>query len=363
VNAETKIQPSTSTDIVVIVSANPGIVLTEREKFNEFYAKMKAETDTLVPDTSTEKGRVAIRKMATRVRDTKAAIDKARLGLTKDMRDQIELINAAGKEIKETLQTLEDEVRKPLTEWEEAEAARIRECEATIEWIRQQKVITEDDTAAAVIARAHAVYERALDPERFQDLLEDAEAAKDDAMATLKRAHDRLTKEEADRAELERLRAAEAERLENERIAREAKEAEERAAAEAQAEEERREQAARDEAARIQLAKDEAAEAAREEEARRAQAEIDAANERARKAEEDAAAERQRLADAKAAEEAEAARVAAENAKREANKAHRARVKGAAKKAIMQLGADEDLATKIVLAIVAGEVPAVSMAF
>jgi colicin import membrane protein len=363
VNAVSKIEQSSTTDIVVIVSENPAIVLTEREKFNEFYAKMKAETDTLAPDTSTEKGRVAIRKMATRVRDTKAAIEKARLGLTKDMRDQIDVINAAGKEIKEELQSLEDEVRKPLTEWEEAEKQRARDCEDAIDWFKHQKVIAEDDTAAAVMERAHAVYEKAIDPELFQDLLEDAEAAKDDAMETLKRAHDRLTKEEADRAELARLRAAEEARKEEEARVAAAQEAARREAEELAAYNERRAAAEKAELERIQRAKDEAAEQARQEEARRAQAEIDAANERARKAEEDAAAERKRIADAKAAEEAEAARVAAENAKREANKAHRTRVKAAAKKSIMALGADDDLATKIVLAIVAGEIPNVSMAF
>lgn len=362
-NAETKIQSASANDIVAIVSQNPGIVLLDREKFNQFYERMKAETDKLVPDVSTQKGRDEIRSMAARVTRTKTAIDKARLALTEEWRANVKKANDAGKEIVETLDALADDVREPLTVWETAEIERVRECQETINWFKEQKVIAEDDTAAAVMERGHAVYEKAIDADRFGELLEEAEAAKDDAMATLKRAHDRLTKEEADRAELERLRAAEAERVENERIAREAKVAEERAAADAKAEQERREQAARDEEARIQRAKDEAAEEVRRESERKAQAAIDEANERARKAEEDAAAERKRIADAKAAEEAEAERVAAENAKREANKAHRARVKSAAKKAIMALGADDDLATKIVLAIVAGEVPHTAIAF
>lgn len=362
-NAETKIEPAGSTDIVTIVSQNPGIVLLDREKFNQFYERMKAETDKLVPDTSTKKGRDEITAMAFKVTRTKTAIEKERLRLTEEWRSKTKVVNDAGREIKESLEALADEVRRPVTEWEEVDNARIRQCEETIDWFKTQKIIAEDDTAAAVMARAHAVYEKVIDPDQFQDLVEDAEAAKDDAMATLKRAHDRLNKEEADRAELERLRAAEAERVENERIAREAKEAEERAAAEARAEEERRAQAARDEEARIQRAKEEAAEAARQEEARRAQAEIDAANERAAAAEREAAAERQRIANEQATAQREADRIAAENAKREANKAHRTKVKGTAKKAIMALGADEDLATKIVLAIVAGEIPAVSMAF
>ncbi|MGY2734921.1 hypothetical protein [Sphingomonas sp. UYP23] len=81
-------------------------------------------------------------------------------------------------------------------------------------------------------------------------------------------------------------------------------------------------------------------------------------------AERDRVAEQERQREAReAADRAAAKRLADEQAAREANKAHRARVKTAAKQAIMTCGADEETAQKIVLAIIAGEVPAVALAF
>ncbi len=53
----------------------------------------------------------------------------------------------------------------------------------------------------------------------------------------------------------------------------------------------------------------------------------------------------------------------AERQRREADKAHRQSVMTAAKQAIMTCGVDEDAAKKVVLAIIAGEVPAVTLEF
>ena len=84
---------------------------------------------------------------------------------------------------------------------------------------------------------------------------------------------------------------------------------------------------------------------------------------RAEEAERTAQAERDRAAKEEADRKAEAEREAAAQAKRDADLKHRSAVKTAAKQAIMSCGADEETAKKIVLAIIAGEVPAVSLRF
>lgn len=367
--------------IIEEVSANPGIVLTDRAKFNDFYARMKEETDKLDPDTSTAKGREAIRKMATRVRDTKAAIDKRRLELTKEKRDWIDGVNAAGKEIKDSLQALEDSVRFPLTEWEEAEKARVAECEAVIQRIRDAATVTIDDTFASVQQRGSSVHQTVIDPERFGTLAETALQAKKATVDILMEAMKRLKKEEADRAELERLRAeqAERERVEAEKAA--AAEIERKAAEAARIEEERKAAAEQAEKDRIAAAEKAAEERARQLAARQAQEErdrIQREHEAALQAERDRAAEAERLAQAErdriaeierqreqreAAERADAARLAEEQRRREADQAHRTEVKSKAKAALMTCGADEETARKIVVAIMAGEIPSVSLAF
>lgn len=372
---------ATATDIVVVVTQNPGLVLLDSEKFDAFYTRMKAETDKMVADTSTAKGRDEIRSMAARVVRSKTAIDKARLTLTKEWRDKTKLANDAGKVIEERLDGLADHVREPLTKWEAAEKARVDTCRATIAELAIAKIIAEDDTAASVRARGSQVYNTELDAGQYGDMLPEAAAAKEEAVATLKRALARLTQEEADRAELVKLRA---EREEQDRLAAERE-------ADAQAERdrieaelitaERKAAAEKADAERIRFAQEAAAQAARDEAAKAARAEQDARDrahqeelaaerakaleaERQRQAEADCSAEVEReRAAAEAAAKAEAERVAKEQAKRVANQTHRTKIKTAAKQAIMTFGCDEETAQKVVMAVIAGEIPAVSLAF
>lgn len=369
-----KIEQSATTDIVAVVSQNPGLVLLDSEKFDAFYSRMKAETDKLVPDTSTNRGRDEIRSMAARVTRSKTAIDKARLGLTAEWRENVKKANEAGKLIEERLDALADEVRKPLTEWETAEKARVERCREIIADFKCDGAVTLEDTAATVRERGTHVWQIALDPGQFGEMLPEAEAAKMQAVEALKAAFVRLTREEADRAELEKLRAEAAERDAREQAERDAREAKERAEAEAKAEEGRRAAAEQAEAKRLARIEQDAADRAKREAEQAAQAEAEkrerehaeqlaAERHRADEAERAAQAERDRIAEEEFARAAEAKRAADEQAKLEANQKHRSAVMKAAKEAIMTCGVDEDTAKKVVLLIRSGEVPNVSLRF
>ncbi|WP_347271879.1 hypothetical protein [Rhizorhabdus histidinilytica] len=361
-NAPTKIE--SGTDIALAVTNDPGIVLLDTEKFDAWYDSLKAKAPADA-DVSTKKGRDALRSYAAEVRSEKAAIDKARLRLTKDWRDMVDQCNAAGKIIVERLETLAAEVRKPLTDWEEAEKARVAECEAMIARIKAAATVTIEDTAETVRVRGSEIYglQSEITVERYQDRYETAMQARSDTIGVLKSALDRLTREEAERAELERLRAEAAERERVEAEKRAAEEAERERAEQERIAEERRIAAEQAEAERIERVKREAAEAERLRVEREHQEALAAERRRAEEAEAAAQAERDRVAAEQRAREQEEARVAAEQARREADQAHRTAVKSAAKTAIMSCGADEETARKIVMAIIAGEVPAVKLEF
>jgi len=351
-----------STDIVIAVERNHSIVLFDTEKFDVWYEKLKANAPTDA-DISTRKGREALRSYSAEIRSQKAAINRDRLRLTKEWRDMTASVNEAGKLIDERLDKLADEVRQPLTEYEEAEKARVAECRAVIDGFKASAVVTMDDTAASVRERGMAVWSTKIDPDRFGDMTGEAESAKGIAVEALKAALDRLTKEEADREELAKLRAAEEERVRKEAEQRAAEEAERQRVEAERAAEERRVAAEKAEAERLEHMREEAARLAREEEARAAQAERDRIE---REHAEQLAAERRRAEEAEAAAQAERDRIAheqAEQAKRDADQKHRTAVKTAAKTAIMSCGADEDTAKKIVVAILAGEIPNVTLRF
>lgn len=357
-----KLDLEPGTDIAVQVERDHSIVLFDTEKFDVWYEKLKANAPTDA-DVSTKKGRDTLRSYAADIRSQKAAIDRDRLRLTKEWREMTSQVNDAGKVINERLDKLADEVRQPLTEYEEAEKARVAECRAVIDGLKAAAVVTMEDTASDVRDRGMSVWSTKIDPDRFGDMTGEAEAAKGIAVETLKAALARLTKEEADRAELAKLRAAEEERAAREAAEREAQEAERQRAEAERVAEERRIAAEKADAERIAAAEKEAAERAQREAEAAAQAERDRIE---REHAEQLAAERRRAEEAEAAAQAERDRVAAEQAEqaaRDADKAHRSAVMKAAKEAIMTCGADEETAKKIVLLIRSGEVPNVTLRF
>lgn len=343
--------------------ATKAIVLFDANKFDAFLDNLKAEVHAVPIDCSTKKGRDAIASAAAKVRSEKAAIDKDRLRLTKEWRDMTSQVNAVWSGIKEQLDDLAVSARAPLTEWEANEKARIEECEVTIAHLVSAATILMDDTAASVRERGKAVWNTELTEDLFKDRLKDALAVKDHTVSQLKAALARLDQEEADKIELARLRAEAAERERQELARRAEAEALACANAEKEAEERRKAEQERIDQERAARAAEEAALAERtrlEQEHRLAlQAEQKKADDKIRAQQE----ELKRIADEKAAAEAERKRLADEQAARDADLAHRAQVKANAAEAIRACGASKAVADKIVMAIIAGEVPAVKLVF
>lgn len=352
------------TDIAVVVAQTPVVVLLDEKKRDDLFAHIRREIDAFTPDISTAKGRDAIKSFAYKITRTKTAIDAAGKELNEEARARINVVDAARRDARAELDKLAEQVRKPLTEWEEAEAARVARGQALIEAFKAAAVVTLEDTAASVRERGTEIWNTPVDAADIgDDLFAEASAVKQATVVALKTALARLEKEEADRAELERLRQEAEQRAEQDRLADEAAAREARESEEARLAEERRVEAERAEAERLARIEREAAENARREAEREKQAEIDAANRRAEEAEAAAKAERDRIAAEEAARAAEAKRIADEQAKREADQAHRSKVMKAAKEAIMTCGVDEEAARKVVLLIRAGEVPHVSLEF
>lgn len=376
--------------LVVQPDANPAeqakaaaaLVYVDPVRFDQFYERMREETAKHVPDVSTAAGRDAIRSLAFRVTKTKTALDKAGLDLTADWRAKVNAVNKARGPIVDRLAALADEVRKPLTEWEAAEAARVAANDAVLADLRAAAVIADDDTSETVAERGRRAYFATFpDGQWLDDERAVAEEVKAATVASLLAACKRLKVEEAERAELEALRAEKAEReareaaeqAERDRIAAEEEAERQRVAAAEQAERDRL-AAIKAEEDRVERVRQEAAEQARREaeaerererEAERAEHERQLAAEReareklereAREREE--AAQREREAEAARQREAEAAkeREAAAERERVADREHRAKVQGEVRDALLKCGLDHDTAWRVVTAIVAGNI-------
>jgi hypothetical protein len=266
------------------------------------------EVRTFTPDTATAGGRKDIASLAYKVSQSKVLLDKAGKSLVEGWKSQAAKVDEVRKRLRDDLDGLRDEARRPLTEWEEAEKLRI-----------------EQERVAAEIAAAHAealIHNDLFDRQREIERKE-AELARIEADRLAKALAERQAQEQKERdARIAKEAADQARREEQEKFER------------AQREAERKEREAKEAAER--------AERERIEAANRAEVEKRLAVERAEREAKEAAdkKERERLAK-------EQAECAAEE-RRQANKRHRAKVQKEVCAFLILCGADEETAKRII---------------
>ncbi|EJB8470197.1 hypothetical protein MW376_000222 [Citrobacter freundii] len=289
------------TDLVVIEKSSAMAVFTNNEQLDPIIEKIEKEARSLVPDVSTKKGRDAIASMAHKVARSKTYIDNAGKDLVAELKALPKQIDEGRRIVRERLDALKDEVRRPLTEWEAEQERTAAEKAAEEERLR----IEAEEKAAleALKKQIEADHEMAL-------LMNDA--------------FDRELAEK--KAEEERQRIAHEEELKRQAAEQAKREAEEKAAAELAAAKKREEDAIAARAKAELLAKQtqERAEQEAKDAAAKAEAEKKAAIAAEQRKAQEEADRIKRDAEAKeAARLAEEKRIADEKAKREADVKHR----------------------------------------
>ena len=309
----------TEAALVVIEPATALSVFTEQSRIDPILATIKKIVAEFVPDTSTAKGRAEIASIAHKVARSKTYLDAVGKDLVDQYKEIPKKIDANRKRIRDELDALKDEVRKPLTEWEEAEKARVQGIKDRIGHI---KCPIPDDSSSEGIAHAIKTIESELEiDDTFAEFKAEAQAAKDATLARLYSMRDAATKREAEAAELKRLR---------EEAAQREAEARDRRIAEAAAEKAKRDA--------------EKAERERLEGIKRAEMEKQAAIEAERKKAEDA--ERDRIA--------ELARIQAESDRRAADAANRERIHADIVDYLIAGGCPDGNARNVVILLAAG---------
>ena len=116
---------SETTDIVLLPPKETALqVYSAPRGLDPYLQKIKAELDAFVPDVTTKKGRDAIASIAYKVAKGKTALDNIGKDLVAELKDVPKKIDAERKRMRDLLDLWKDEVRAPLTAWEEAEEAR-----------------------------------------------------------------------------------------------------------------------------------------------------------------------------------------------------------------------------------------------
>lgn len=334
------------TDLVVIEKTNALAVFTSQEQLDPLIEAIEKEARSLVPDLSTKKGRDAIASMAHKVARSKTYIDNAGKDLVAELKALPKQIDESRRLVRERLDALKDEVRRPLTEWE-AEQERIKAEEAMNAMHAEALVMNENIDLQRAI-QYESDHEMALlmnekiDRER-EEARQKAEQAKREHEERIKREAEEKARREAEEAAKREIEAAAAREREatlaKERAEREAKELAEKAErdrieAEQRAEREKKEAAEKAEHDKQQAIAEE------QRKAHEAAEKIKRENEQK---EQDRLAEEKRIAD--------------EAAQRTADKEHRREVNLAAVKGLVDAGISEQCARECIKAIAQGKVP------
>ncbi|APM54898.1 TolA protein [Klebsiella pneumoniae] len=318
-------------DLVVIEKKNAMAVFTNNDQLDPLIEAIEKEARSLVPDVTTKKGRDAIASMAHKVARSKTYIDNAGKDLVAELKALPKQIDESRRVVRERLDALKDEVRRPLTEWE-AEQERIKDEEAMLT-LHVEALAMNEEFDRQLAARIESDHEMAL-------LMNDAfDREQADKAAEAER--QRIAHEE----EIKRLAAAAAAREVEQRAQREREEAAHREAVlKAQAE-----QAERDRIAAEQKAEADK-QAAVEAERRKAQEEADRIRREAEQREQARLAEEKRKAD--------------EQARREADVKHRKAVGTEIVKALMaNTSLTRDQAIEVLTAVKDGRIPHTSISY
>lgn len=346
----------------------------------QFIDLVKSEVEGEVPDLTTRKGRERIASLAAKVSKSKTAVEKPGRDYLRRLKEMPKVVEAELREFVTKMDALRDETRRPLTEWEAAEDARIDRHNDRLDWL---KTLADDLgelnslQLKGLIAEAEGMQLGA----HWEEFEAEAANAKDKVLTTLRAALLKREQFEAEQAELARLRREAEERAEQDRIrlAQEAAvEAErQRAAREQQAERDaaaKREQDLKDQAAaqeraaenerlQLQLQAEQAerarvqAEADRVAAEQRAEQDRQAAARRVEEAAEQARQEERRRADAAAAE------IVRQQEARERDEAHRRAINRAALDAFVAGGMTEECAKQAVTLIGQRKIPNIAISY
>ncbi|MDQ6511965.1 hypothetical protein QQO22_06830 [Klebsiella pneumoniae] len=245
-------------DLVVIEKKNAMAVFTNNDQLDPLIEAIEKEARSLVPDVTTKKGRDAIASMAHKVARSKTYIDNAGKDLVAELKALPKQIDESRRVVRERLDALKDEVRRPLTEWE-AEQERIK-AEEAMNALHAEALAMNEEFDRQLAARIESDHEMALlmndafDREQAEKKAE-AERQRIAREEEIKRlAEEKAKREAAEQAQREIDAAAAREReaiLAKERDEREQREAAERAEREKQAAVEAERRKAQEEADRI----------------------------------------------------------------------------------------------------------------
>ena len=186
-----------------------------------YYQQIRQQVLSEVPDLTTKKGIARIKSLASMVASSKVAVEKPGREYLRQLKEMPKVIEEELRDWKQKMDQLRDEVRQPVTELEEKEAARTAALDERLNKIRLLKSTVEFTTAyqsSTAINGFISELESIVIDDSWQEYKDRAAMAKEAAKVELDKALQTALTFEAQQAEITRLKA---EQEEKDRIQRE----------------------------------------------------------------------------------------------------------------------------------------------
>ena len=351
-----RIEMNAQVNELQVIDQNVIVAAFQKENGTKsLYEQIANNARSIVFNMNDKKERDALKSYAYNLARTKTTVDNYGKELVSGIKAQAAVIDADRKFWRDNMDLLQEEIRKPLTDFENAEKARIKRLEDEVAVIKMPANLCGEWDAASIKDAIQTLENKVIDSS-FEEFEQEAKLAKFETLEKLRTALAAREKYEAEQAELERLRKEQLEREQRERDERIAKEAADKARIEAEAK-------ALAEQRRVEREKQEAQEKAEREkrEAAEREARLIAEKEEAElRAQQAALIERQRIEREQAAKE-EAERKAEEA--RLANVEHMRSINQEILNKLCAIGLDEGQAKAVITAIARNQIPNVSIKY
>lgn len=198
-------------DIALMTFTAPGAI-------QPWLDHVRTEIDGFAADVNTPRGRRDISSFAFKVTKSKTFLDGVGKDLVADLKEIPKKIDATRKIVRDTLDAWADEIRKPLTEWEAAEEARVETHKQIIARITARSLCLESATAAMLKDALMQTEAEEVTPDACEEFLAEYQRARDNAATILRSMIPLREQAEADAAELAKLRAEAKAREERDRF-------------------------------------------------------------------------------------------------------------------------------------------------
>jgi len=213
-------------------------LIQDPEKVSGLLDRIKIEINSLgQPNAASKSTRAMVKKNAMLITKTKTLIDGYGKELVAEYKAIPKKIDASRKRIRDQLDEWKEQYRSPLTAWEEEEKKRAKDIQKDIDFLKNADNIFRGDgtiTDSKYFIEQLQIVEEFIILDSFAEFKAEAEQEKQLAIKALKVRIEEKENEEANQAELEKLRKEKEDADQIEREKRIAEQAEEKGKREAE---------------------------------------------------------------------------------------------------------------------------------